>query len=316
MNIGLLKAAIYKPPQASFNDLVLPSQVCEQQHRINPRHCERYHELVAWRSGIASVIHPSYLQVLTLPMQLAMMVSKPFPFKPMGLVHLANEIKVTDLPDQNAELSLKTSFAGLQVHKRGYVFALKSEGFVDHELAVEATSFYLARVKHDLHSTEQTNSDLPSSSEKPLLPTLSVAESEYKTLSFPLSFQKEIGRRYASVSGDYNPIHLSPWSAKLLGFKRAIAHGMYSKALCLSMLAKNDVLGSRTASSSIFSDKVIKTQFLQPIYLPSFAQLDLEQMISEQRDEKVGESDSLRFSLNSQQRSRTRLHLLGEIAQL
>ena len=44
----------------------------------------------------------------------------------------------------------------------------------------------------------------------------------------------DIGRRYAAVCGDLNPIHLYPLSAKAFGFPRAIAHGMWSLARCVS----------------------------------------------------------------------------------
>ena len=43
-----------------------------------------------------------------------------------------------------------------------------------------------------------------------------------------------MGRRYAAVSGDVNPIHLNPLAARLFGFRRAIAHGMWLKARCLA----------------------------------------------------------------------------------
>ena len=312
MNMGLLKAALYKPPHNVSKELVLPSQVREQKHAINPRHCEKYHNLVAWNSGIASLIHPNYLQVLTLPMQLSMMVSEPFPFKPMGLVHLANEIKVNELPEQNAELHLKTSFDGLQVHKRGYVFALKSEGFVDRALAIEARAFYLARVKHDLNG--QTGHTISKPNTQDLFPSLSTSEHPEPDLSFPLAFDKGIGRRYASASGDYNPIHLSPWSAKLLGFRRAIAHGMYSKAICVSMLVKNDVYACRTAQPTIFANRAITTQFVQPIYLPSSTEMRVTQTAPNENGDDNKAICHLRFSLSSQQRSKTRLHLLGEIS--
>jgi MaoC dehydratase-like protein len=44
------------------------------------------------------------------------------------------------------------------------------------------------------------------------------------------------GRRYAGVSGDRNPIHLSAVTARLFGFRTAIAHGMWAKARCLAAL--------------------------------------------------------------------------------
>ena len=47
----------------------------------------------------------------------------------------------------------------------------------------------------------------------------------------------DAGRRYAKVSGDVNPIHLSGLTAKAFGFKRAIAHGMWVKARVLGALS-------------------------------------------------------------------------------
>ena len=46
----------------------------------------------------------------------------------------------------------------------------------------------------------------------------------------------DIGRRYAAVSGDRNPIHLHGLSARLFGQQGAIAHGMWTKARCLAAL--------------------------------------------------------------------------------
>ena len=42
--------------------------------------------------------------------------------------------------------------------------------------------------------------------------------------------------RYAAVSGDVNPIHLHPLTARVFGFPRAIAHGMWTAARALAAL--------------------------------------------------------------------------------
>src|SRR6266487_1403229 len=42
----------------------------------------------------------------------------------------------------------------------------------------------------------------------------------------------DLGRRYAAVSGDRNPIHLYRLTAWLFGFRRPIAHGMWAAARC------------------------------------------------------------------------------------
>ena len=46
----------------------------------------------------------------------------------------------------------------------------------------------------------------------------------------------DLGRRYAGVSGDRNPIHMHSLTAKPLGFPGAIAHGMWTKARALAQL--------------------------------------------------------------------------------
>lgn len=47
-----------------------------------------------------------------------------------------------------------------------------------------------------------------------------------------------LGRKFAKVSGDYNPIHLYPFTAKLFGFPRNIAHGMWSLGKALAKYPK------------------------------------------------------------------------------
>ena len=46
----------------------------------------------------------------------------------------------------------------------------------------------------------------------------------------------DAGRRFAGPSGDWNPIHVSALTARLFGYPRAIAHGMFSAARCLAVL--------------------------------------------------------------------------------
>ncbi len=322
VNLALLKAAFYKP-YAGDNELpVLPESSISKNIRINPTHCENYNRVVNWKLGIASVIHPNYLQVLTLPMQLSMMVNKPFPFKPMGLVHLANIIEVNRLPEQSARLRLKTSFSGLQWHKKGWVFAVLSEGFVDGQLAISGTSFYLSRQKHTIVGAQQESegSSTEAKSKEIAISDFSVLTNfnEMKTTDYAvdMSLPSGIGRKYARVSGDFNPIHLTAWSAKLMGFKKAIAHGMYSKAMCLSHVLKQQMADQ--THPFLTSRMQISTQFMQPIYLPTKCELKVANTnsIAEHSEKTEKETKSIRevnFSLISNTRSKKREHLRSNI---
>ena len=67
------------------------------------------------------------------------------------------------------------------------------------------------------------------------------------------------GRAYASVSGDWNPIHLWPWSARLLGMQAPIIHGMHTVARACALLEQGQ--GRRIAA--------ISAHFKAPIALGS-----------------------------------------------
>jgi acyl dehydratase len=67
----------------------------------------------------------------------------------------------------------------------------------------------------------------------------------------------DLGRRYAAVSGDRNPIHLYALTAKALGFSRQVAHGMWSKARCVAAL-ENRLPDAVT----------VEVAFRRPIFLP------------------------------------------------
>src|SRR5204863_9989466 len=67
----------------------------------------------------------------------------------------------------------------------------------------------------------------------------------------------DIGRRYAAVSGDRNPIHMHPLSARLFGMPRPIAHGMWLKARCLAAL------------DGVIPDAcTLEVRFKLPVYIP------------------------------------------------
>jgi len=50
----------------------------------------------------------------------------------------------------------------------------------------------------------------------------------------------DAGRRYAVLSGDWNPIHLWGWLARLMGLQRPIVHGMHSLAKACSALQREE----------------------------------------------------------------------------
>jgi acyl dehydratase len=88
---------------------------------------------------------------------------------------------------------------------------------------------------------------------------------------------EDLGRRYGAASGDRNPIHMHAYSAKLLGFPRAIAHGMWTKARCLAAL-----------ESRLPDAYTVDVTFKRPILLPgsvAFAAEDGRFAVRNRRDD-------------------------------
>jgi hypothetical protein len=182
----------------------------------------------------------TYPHVLAFPLHLALMADQRFPFGAVGLVHVANRI-VQHRPIQLGEaLDLRVYTTPLREHPRGRTFALVSEVRVTGELVWEDTSTMLRRGAGGGESAARE--------QRPETPPRGAV----------WRLSGDLGRRYAAVSGDRNPIHLHALTAKLFGFPRAIAHGMWTKARCLAALEQ------RLPTS--FS---VDVDFRRPILLPS-----------------------------------------------
>jgi hypothetical protein len=133
----------------------------------------------------------------------------------MGLVHIRNVITQARPVLADEPLELRVFASDLAEHRRGVQFAVISEAYTADGLALSSRSTYLHRTSSGSGSTTSEPAATP-------------------TAIWRLG--ADTGRRYAAVSGDRNPIHLHASTARLFGFRTAIAHGMYTKARCLAAL--------------------------------------------------------------------------------
>src|SRR5581483_1557348 len=163
----------------------------------------------------------TYPHMLAFPLQLALMTDPSFPFGAIGLVHIANRITQHRAIRADERLELKVWATPLEPHPRGRQFSLCSEARSGGELVWEETSTTLRR---------GPGTDAPKEGRRQLPVALELTPAA--TWKLP----GDLGRRYASVSGDFNPIHVHPLTARLFGFPSAIAHGMWTKARCLAAL--------------------------------------------------------------------------------
>lgn len=154
------------------------------------------------------------------PLFMALMLNKDFPFAVLGLVHVRNIVTQHRPIKEQEQLDIECRLANLKHTAKGYEFSIQTSVTTAGELVWESESIMFRRGGGT--GEEATRAPRAASPIPELYETWYVAE--------------DIGRRYGKVSGDRNPIHLYPFSAKLFGFKRHIAHGMWSKARCLASL--------------------------------------------------------------------------------
>jgi acyl dehydratase len=149
------------------------------------------------------------------------MTDPAFPFGAIGLVHIANRITQHRPIRASERLDVRVWATPVEDHPRGKQFSLRTEARVGDELVWEEVSTNLKRASGS-GSGSASDAGLPSATDLPATATWRLAG--------------DLGRRYGSVSGDLNPIHVHPLSARLFGFPSAIAHGMWTKARCLAAL--------------------------------------------------------------------------------
>jgi len=168
---------------------------------------------------------PTYPHVLAFPLQMALMADGGFPFGAVGLVHIENRIRQHRRIGLDEELTIKVSSTKLKAHPRGRTFSLRTKATSGREKVWESTSTMLRRGGGDGSTGDSANKRN----------TADAAEEEL-TASVKWRLPADLGRRYAAVSGDRNPIHMHALTAKPLGFPRAIAHGMWTKARALAAI--------------------------------------------------------------------------------
>ncbi len=194
----------------------------------------------------------TYPHVLAFPLQMAVMADGGFPFGAVGLVHVENRIEQHHRIGIGEELAIRVRPTPLAPHSKGQTFSLLTEVTVGSEKVWGSTSTMLRRGKGDGESAVDpaTRQEVRSQAGTGL-PANTPASAEWK-------LGGDLGRRYAGVSGDRNPIHMHSLTAKPLGFAGAIAHGMWTKARCLAAL-----------DSRLPDAFAVDVRFRKPILLPA-----------------------------------------------
>lgn len=217
------------------------------------RHVARYRRVCGFEDDARLPI--AYPHVLAMPLHIAMLTHPRFPVRLMGLIHVANEIHhIRPLP-ADGRWRARTWIEGHRDGDRGHEFDLFTE-FDDSQGAAwhEKSTLLARRAARGGQAARSARQTLRY--EKPF--------KNDSTAVTAIDVQRDVGRRYGWLSGDLNPIHLGDRGAKLFGFDRAVAHGMWSMARSLAALG-TDALAPPVR---------VHVDFKLPLFLPGNTELE------------------------------------------
>ncbi len=189
----------------------------------------------------SETVPATWLHVQSFPLQTELMSGRDWPFPALGTVHLANQMKMIRPVTVDETLDIEVRASHLNPHEKGTTFHLLSFIRIDGELVWNNHSVYL------VPGYRVPGANVPVDRQE--LPEVESGE----TWELPA----DLGRRYAKASGDYNPIHLHPATAKLFGFRTTIVHGMWTHARALAAM-----------EAQLPEAYEARVQFIKPIELP------------------------------------------------
>jgi acyl dehydratase len=228
-------------PGIKHGSNTVPDLVLERRGvGTDPKHLATYNEVCGFGRG--DTLPATYPHMAAFALHMTLMTDTAFPFAPVGLVHLRNRITQHRPIGVDEKFDISVTAADLRPHPKGRLLDLLTSATIDGDVVWEEVTTLFSRGR--------------GGGEENRPPPLAGVEAPDGVVHWKLP--GDLGRRYGSVSGDRNPIHLYPITAKAFGFPRNIAHGMWTKARALGAL-QNKLPDAFT----------IDVEFKKPIFLPS-----------------------------------------------
>ncbi|WP_221353279.1 MaoC family dehydratase [Streptomyces beigongshangae] len=212
--------------------------------RVDLGRLAAYERVCGFGTG-ADELPVTYPHVLGFPAAMRLMSARAFPLPLLGLMHTSVAVTRHGPLTATGTYELTVYVDDLVPHRRGTEAVVVTEVRAGGDLVWESRSRYLAR-----HRTAPTVSGDPGSGGR----TAAEVPGPLPVLA-EWQLAGDAGRRYGAASGDRNPIHLHPLTARPFGFPRAVAHGMWTVARCL-------------AEHGVPRAAAVRAEFRAPVLLP------------------------------------------------
>lgn len=247
---GLVRAALGSLPLIRRGDRLPDRTLIVDDVAIDRSNVAAYAAITGLRFG--DTVPLTYPFVLTYPTVMELVTGFDFPFAAVGAVHMKNVITRYQPIAVTDTVGISVRADNLREHRRGLLVDVVSRVSVGNEPAWDQVTTFL----HQQH-TSLSAEPKPEPSQAPkLAPPNAIVRITQQRI-----------RRYASIGADHNPIHTSLLGAKLFGFPKPIAHGMFSAAAVLT-----NVEGHLPDSVSY------TVKFGKPVFLPASLSLYVDRV--------------------------------------
>jgi acyl dehydratase len=204
----LLRALLQRPSRAA-GAAATAAPAHHRLDRIDDASVARYRAALGFEGRHVPL---TWYYLLAQRAHLGAMLGAPLPFRLAGIIHVDNALSSGIEPAAGRVLDLETLIAIGTPAASGAVHAtLDTRASQDGENVFSCRSTYL--VMRGRRKEQLRRPETPAPAMAPLAGWRLAPSS---------------GRAYAALSGDWNPIHLWPWSARLMGLKAPIIHGMHT----------------------------------------------------------------------------------------
>jgi acyl dehydratase len=273
--------ALKRKPTALDAEQTIPSmEATLEPTRPDPAHLAAFMAVCA--QPPTDQLPLTYLHVLASPLHAQLLCAAAFPLRAMGLVHASNLITAWRPIHPGELIGLHVHISGHRMIQQHTAFDLITTASVGAETVWEETTTIL--------------SPGPSERRDGPRPQPEAGLEHAPTRSAAWALDEGLGRRYAAMSGDYNPIHLHSASARLLGQRRAIIHGMWTAARVVAALDDQLVRWPRSQ----------RIDFKRPIALPARV------ICSTWPDPEPHDDDATRLRFDVRSADGLRVHAVGE----
>ena len=273
MGFVFLKAFLISPFRSNTikdDAIVNKTQIILKNYLPDKKLIKNYRAVCGFSEDRPGIIPISYLQTLFIGLLGRFITSSFFPINPLGLIQIFQSFEQKRSVKTDETLDLACTLDSIKKTEKGIETDFTLEVISNGQIVWQGiSSFFTQNQVKKKKISKKKDEKILEKQETILVPS-------------------DTGRKYALVSGDYNPHHLYTLLAKLFGFKRAIAHGMWSLARVIASLDREFCIRNSAA---------IEASFKLPIFMPATTTLGYEC-----QDNKESQQTIVIFELRDKQK--------------